>query len=267
MASETYTSVQYHGHSHSHEHGHSHGHDYAQANEAHFNELAHYHEQSQGMNEFFDRLGVIVREIYEFKEDETSVLDFACGIGMFSRQLAPYSKSIVGIDISQNAVNEYNRRVGNQGLIPEEMQAIRVELKGEEGELDGRKFDVVVCSMSYHHFDDVAEKTHMLAFFLQFGGSLIICDYLMSSNGEGGDLMSSNGEGGDDVSKDEKYSQLVPHRHGFSEESMRRTMEGAGLVEFSFRKAFSARHRGSSVDIFVAKATKPSSEAWISNSA
>lgn len=35
-------------------------------------------------------------------------------------------------------------RVSNQGIPPEEMSAVCAELKGQEGELDGLKFDVVV---------------------------------------------------------------------------------------------------------------------------
>ena len=41
-------------------------------------------------------------------------------------------------------VDQYNRRVNNQGISPEEMRAIRVELRGDGAELDGQKFDIVV---------------------------------------------------------------------------------------------------------------------------
>lgn len=43
-------------------------------------------------------------------------------------------------------VDQFNLRVANQGLTPEDMKAIRAELKGIEGELDGAKFDVVIVS-------------------------------------------------------------------------------------------------------------------------
>lgn len=66
--------------------------------------------------------------------------------GLLSRALAPHAKSIVGADISQASIDVYNETVSNQGLSPDEMRAVCVELKGEAGELDDLKFDVVVVS-------------------------------------------------------------------------------------------------------------------------
>jgi len=91
-------------------------------------------------------------------------MDFACGtgkvlhllynsrhyliswhqLGLISRELAPYTKKIVGIDITQAFVDNYNKRVSDQGIPSDEMCAICTELKGKEGELDGLKFDVIV---------------------------------------------------------------------------------------------------------------------------
>ncbi len=65
---------------------------------------------------------------------------------MVSRELAPYTKQIVGVDISQGLVDEFNLRVNNQGLTPDEMKAVCVHLKGVEGELDNQKFDVIIVS-------------------------------------------------------------------------------------------------------------------------
>jgi len=65
-------------------------------------------------------------------------------IGLISRELAPYAKTIVGVDITPALVDIYNERVSNQGITPDEMRAVCVELKGEEGELESLKFDVIV---------------------------------------------------------------------------------------------------------------------------
>ena len=40
-------------------------------------------------------------------------------------------------------MDQYNTRVKNQGIPPEEMRAVCVELQGADGELDGAKFDVI----------------------------------------------------------------------------------------------------------------------------
>jgi hypothetical protein len=69
--------------------------------------------------------------------------------GLISKELSPYVKSILGVDISQGAVDRYNQSVCNQGIPPEEMRAVCAELKGRDQELDGLKFDVItVCIRS-----------------------------------------------------------------------------------------------------------------------
>jgi len=66
--------------------------------------------------------------------------------GLISRELAPYARSILGVDISQAMVDQYNLRVFNQGIPPEEMHAVCAELEGKDGEPEGQKFDVIVVS-------------------------------------------------------------------------------------------------------------------------
>lgn len=64
-----------------------------------------------------------------------------------SRELLPYVGSIVGVDISQRMVDEYNHRAANQGLTTDEMRAVWVDvLNSEEGEVRNMKgsFDVIV---------------------------------------------------------------------------------------------------------------------------
>lgn len=70
--------------------------------------------------------------------------------GHLSRELVPYVKSVVGVDISQRMVDEYNRRSLNQGIEPEEMRAIQADilLSSTSSELQEMKgtYDVVVVS-------------------------------------------------------------------------------------------------------------------------
>lgn len=66
--------------------------------------------------------------------------------GLLCRELAPHCKQIVGVDISQGMVDVFNTRVANQGIDPDEMKAVCLDLRGAEGELEGVKFDVVVVS-------------------------------------------------------------------------------------------------------------------------
>lgn len=59
-----------------------------------------------------------------------------------SGNLAPYVKAILGVDISQGVVDLFNKRFADRD--PERFRAIRAELKGEDGELDNEKFDVII---------------------------------------------------------------------------------------------------------------------------
>lgn len=56
------------------------------------------------------------------------------------------------------SVDVYNETVSNQGLSPDEMRAVCAELKGEAGELDDLKFDVVAVSTNLNVFRVVANR-------------------------------------------------------------------------------------------------------------
>ncbi|EGN96300.1 hypothetical protein SERLA73DRAFT_141641 [Serpula lacrymans var. lacrymans S7.3] len=139
-------------------------------------------------------------------------------------------------------VDQYNQSVANQGLAPEEMKAVCVELKGEEGELDGAKFDVIVCASAYHHFSSIADVTRTLAYFLKPGGSLLVADLMKGV--EGGEIVTP------------EVHHMVPHRGGFGEADIREVFDGAGLVNFTYGKAAEGTHLGRKIELFIAKGDK-----------
>ena len=67
--------------------------------------------------------------------------------GLISRGLCPYAKSILGVDISQGMVDQFNSKASREGIPSRRMSAVRGELKGVGGELGGQKFDVIVVSL------------------------------------------------------------------------------------------------------------------------
>ena len=69
--------------------------------------------------------------------------------GNVSRYLCQHVKTVVGVDISQTAVDRYNAQAANQGLESDEMRAICADLQGKPGELDGLKFDIVIVCTLY----------------------------------------------------------------------------------------------------------------------
>jgi len=236
-------------HSHSHSHSHSHGQGggsgdrFAEGNRAHYDseEAAHIDDRPDFI-EMAQRLSEAMRKEYTFDEEKTTVLDFACGTGLISRELAAYSKAIVGVDISQARVDQYNTRVQNQGITPDEMKAVCLELKGEEGELDGAKFDVVVCASSYHHMSSVEDITKALAYFLKPGGSLLVSDLCPSEQ----PIFPGD------------HNNVVAHQHGFDEERMRKLFEDVGLQSFKYGIVTKAKTpQGLEATWFLAQGIKP----------
>ncbi|KAL7267143.1 hypothetical protein RUND412_010284 [Rhizina undulata] len=157
----------------------------------------------------------------------TRVLDYACGTGLISRILAPYTKQIIGMDISEKMVESFNQKVGNQGIPSEEMRAIVADLCSEK--LDPKlsdpqyfDFDVAVCGFAFHHFPNVPLATERIVERLKKStGVLLIVDF-------------------------KPHEPLSSHRHGnlpgahtvthagFSQQDIRRWFEDAGLVEIDF---------------------------------
>ncbi|CAB4396828.1 unnamed protein product [Rhizophagus irregularis] len=132
----------------------------------------------------------------ELNPEKTEVIDFACGTGLISQELRSYVKSIVGIDMAQGMVDEYNKKVLQQGIDENEMKAICLELK-EGDQLNGRKFDLVVCASAYHHIDDVTAISRILASYLKPSGKLIVLDLIK-----------------DPATKDKLHEGFTDHHHG-----------------------------------------------------
>jgi len=154
------------------------------------------------------------------------------------------------VDISQTPVDLFNEQVSNQGIPPEEMRAVCVELKGEEGELDGLKFDVITCAASYHHFESIDEITKILAFFLKPGGVLLVVD--VTPKKPEGDAST------DDALFPERSHDIVAHKHGLTENDMKTAFDGAGLGSFTFEPLSTVKLHEKEATLFIAKGEKPS---------
>ncbi|KAI0688437.1 S-adenosyl-L-methionine-dependent methyltransferase [Cerioporus squamosus] len=239
-------------HSHQHPAAPAHAHDhFAAANKAYFDEhadkLEEMHPEWRDMSrKQVDAMRAEWPDLFD--RERTAVLDFACGIGLVSEPLSQYVKSIVGVDISQASVDRYNAQAARLGYGPEKMRAACAELKGEPGELDGAKFDVVVCCASYHHFASIDDITRTLVSVLKPGGSLVVAD--IKAEADNRTLFP------------ESHHGMVPHTHGISEARLRAAFEGAGLGGFVMKDVarMDLKHwgqEGKETTWFVARGVKP----------
>ncbi|KAF7794735.1 hypothetical protein EIP86_005873 [Pleurotus ostreatoroseus] len=187
-----------------HVHGHNlaDNHDFAAANQKHFDAEAKAFDAKPNAIELARRLAKAMIETYPalFNEESTTV-------------------------------DQYNLRVTNQGIPPEEMRAIRAKLKGEDSELEGP---------SYHHIQDIDAITRILTTHLCPAGSLLIADILKNELSKGRELLDD-------------FRHVVPHRSGFTEETMLAHFQQAGLKDFAFTKATRAQVHGEDVDFFLAR--------------
>lgn len=231
-----------HRHQHGHEHAHGHNQSLVEFNQQYFDENAAKYDDFPGAVQLTTKIGDAILKKYQFDENSTTVMDYACGTGLVSRCLAPYTKKIVGVDISQGMVNQYNLRVSNQGIPPEEMQAVRIELKGEEGELDSIKFDVIVCSMAYHHFTDINDTTRILVSFLKPGGRLMVADLLKDDSGR--------------AIIPEQFQQVSSH-HGYAPDELKVIFEEQGLTDFDWEQVANFKVHGIDGKALLAIGVKP----------
>ncbi|KIK81330.1 hypothetical protein PAXRUDRAFT_125397, partial [Paxillus rubicundulus Ve08.2h10] len=216
--------------------------NYEEANRRHFNETAHHYNDRRDAYRLAQKLGNAMKKTGLFTQGVTTVMDFACGTGLISQELAAEDpKLIVGVDISQAMVDHYNKTVSDHGVSLEEMRAICVtELREDEKQLEGVTFDVIVCASSYHHFSSIDEVTKTLVSYLNPGGSLLISDLIKDESSLDGVFPANT-------------HHVVAHKGGFTEQDIRTTFEKAGLKNVTFETVAEPTHAGHLVSLFLAR--------------
>lgn len=105
-------------------------------------------------------------------------LDFACGTGMVTSSIYPYlskDSEVVGIDISPSALDEFKRKFAHNNNVSAQICDILDE--NEDTTVYTNQFDLITCTMSFHHLHNYRDVTKKLATFLRPGGRLAIIDF------------------------------------------------------------------------------------------
>lgn len=104
-----------------------------------------------------------------------SVLDLACGTGLYSRELARRVPSgvVVGLDRSLPMLGEATRRASHEGL------ANLIWIHGDAAHLplESARFDLVICCGALHLFTDVAGVLKEIARVLKPSGRLVVAAF------------------------------------------------------------------------------------------
>ncbi|KAJ4245212.1 hypothetical protein NW762_014082 [Fusarium torreyae] len=178
-------------------------------------------EVSEELRQNIDWIGVSA------KQDESRMLDYACGNGVASR-----ISVIRGIDISSKMVEQYNMLAEAAGFAPDKMRAVHGDLMNPETtpspELNTpefNNFDLVVLCMALHHVEDYAGMIKKLSERLSPNEVLLIVDWVAPS------------ESG--CSEPPKFREAsngtASSKMGFTEMEVKTAFEQAGMVDWRWK--------------------------------
>ncbi|MBQ3494921.1 MAG: methyltransferase domain-containing protein [Clostridia bacterium] len=96
-----------------------------------------------------------------------TILDLGCGAGNMDKYfLEKGAKSVLGVDISQNMINEANKNVASENA------EFRV-LKMEDISSINQKFDIVYSSLAFHYVEDMDKLLADIYNLLNKGGVVV----------------------------------------------------------------------------------------------
>ncbi len=139
---------------------------------------------------------------------QMTALEFGCGTGLVTMQMAPHLRHIDAIDTSAGMLEVLNRKIQAQSAA--NITTRQIDLMADS--LPGVSFDFIFSSMVLHHIEDTKDLLRRFFRLLKPGGFLALVD-----------LEKEDGQ----FHTEEK----VPH-HGFDPEEVRRPLEQIG---FRFR--------------------------------
>ncbi|KAA8649764.1 hypothetical protein EYZ11_001690 [Aspergillus tanneri] len=195
------------------------------------------------------------------KGKEIKVLEYACGPGTTSLALAPFVTQLIGLDIADGMVNDYNNNAREAGLA-DKMVGYKGDLLAETvpADLSGPEFfdfDVVIVSMALHHFEKPDLALKRFGERLKKGGTCFIIDMVPDHHSHGHshyDLPS--------LSDEFKETGETIKTHGFERADMQKLYDGAGVgMNFDYQVvdetlAFKKEGHDFSKTIFVARAQR-----------
>jgi len=145
---------------------------------------------------------------------EWDALDFGCGTGLVTLQLASALRGITGIDSSSGMLERLNAKIQESGFTN-----IRTELCDvDTGKLPTGRYHLITSAMTLHHIKEIGPLLKALKTLLHPGGRIALAD-----------LESEGGRFHEDPTG-------VFH-HGFSAEELTDLLEKAGFSSIAITTA------------------------------
>jgi SAM-dependent methyltransferase len=113
------------------------------------------------------------------------ILDLGCGVGKQLFRLAPLvtaTGSLLGVDLSENAVRAVNDRANAEGIAY--VEARQMSLDDCVGSLVGQGFDLILSSYAIYYATDMIALLQDLRTLLRDGGSVFVCGPGQGTNRE-----------------------------------------------------------------------------------
>jgi ubiquinone/menaquinone biosynthesis C-methylase UbiE len=165
-------------------------------------------------------------------DKDRSVLDFGCGTGLVTLDLAPRVGSITGADTSPGMLNTLAGKAEALGI---PLQLLALDPSGN-GDLGG-PYDLIVSSMTLHHVADVPALFREFARHLLSAGQVALADL-------------------DEEDGSFHESTVSIHHRGFPRQQIRAWLADAGFQEIRLEIAAVTRKQGKDYPVFLATARK-----------
>ncbi|KAI9760579.1 MAG: hypothetical protein M4579_001548 [Chaenotheca gracillima] len=179
------------------------------------------------------------------------VLDYACGLGLVSHALAPYTDSLRGVDVSSGMVDAYNadaiteldgRKIQMSAVAGNMFQETSPTPPSTDLDYAADTFDLAVISMALHHVEDPALGVKRLAERVKPGSGVVcVLDLLAAGSApkpvgeDEADAAAKTSQPLEDAVRNmdnaDDVFKVVQSLHGFSEQDMRAHFEAAGCGE------------------------------------
>ena len=140
-------------------------------------------------------------------QPDMDVLDFGCGTGLLSLQMAGRVASLCGVDTSAGMLDVFKQKAASLDL--SNVNALQLDLD-QGSEIPGA-YDLVVSSMVFHHIENIEAVLARLFAVLKPGGAICIADLDAEDGSFHGDMTG------------------VFH-HGFDRAAFLLSMERSGFV-------------------------------------